>query len=91
MRSRSPLALMEQLIMLLVFALAAALCVQTFALSTHISQNAADRDRAMQLAQNAAEILKNHGGDMSSAQMNAVQHMGGQLSQGVWYILYDED
>lgn len=33
MRSKAPLVLMEQLVMVLVFALAAALCVQVFVLS----------------------------------------------------------
>lgn len=32
MRSRAPLALMEQMVMLLVFALAAALCLQALSL-----------------------------------------------------------
>lgn len=32
MRSKAPLALMEQMVMVLVFALAAALCLQAFAL-----------------------------------------------------------
>ena len=31
MRSKAPLALMEQMVMVLVFALAAALCLQSFA------------------------------------------------------------
>ena len=33
MRSKSPLALMEQVVMVLVFALAAALCIQVFVFS----------------------------------------------------------
>lgn len=38
MRSKAPLALMEQLVMVLVFALAAALCVQVFVLSGQTSR-----------------------------------------------------
>lgn len=58
MRSRASLALMEQLIMVLVFALAAALCLRCFAASEAISQETIRRDRAVQIAQNAAERLK---------------------------------
>lgn len=58
MRSRAPLALMEQLVMLLVFALAAALCVQGLTLADRMSAQNAARDRALLEAQNAAEALK---------------------------------
>ncbi|MEI3306106.1 MAG: hypothetical protein V8R40_08850 [Dysosmobacter sp.] len=47
MRSKAPLALMEQLVMVLVFALAAALCVQVFVLSGQTSRWNAARDRAL--------------------------------------------
>lgn len=91
MRSKTPLALMEQLVMVLVFALAAALCIQAFAASDRISRTAAARDRAVQLAQSAAEIMKSRGGDLAQAQSAAMERLGGQLSQGVWYVLYDRD
>lgn len=91
MRSKAPLALMEQLVMVLVFALAAALCVQAFAVSNRISETAAARDRAVQLAQSAAEIMKSRGGDMTQAQCAAMERLGGRLSQGVWYVLFDRD
>ncbi|BAK98215.1 hypothetical protein OBV_10170 [Oscillibacter valericigenes Sjm18-20] len=91
MRSKTPLALMEQLVMVLVFALAAALCIQAFAASDRISGTAAARDRAVQLAQSAAEIMKSRGGDLVQAQSAAMERLGGQLSQGVWYVLYDRD
>ena len=54
MRSKAPLALMEQLVMVLVFALAAALCVQVFVLSYQTSRRNEARDRAVLEAQNAA-------------------------------------
>lgn len=91
MKGKAPLALMEQLIMVLVFALAAALCIQAFAASNRISQKAADMDRAVQLAQSAAEIMKNRGGDIAQAQSAAMERMGGQISENVWYVLYDRD
>ncbi|MET0017768.1 hypothetical protein [Oscillibacter sp.] len=91
MRGKATLALMEQLVMVMVFALAAALCVQAFAASNRMSETAAARDRAVQLAQSAAEIMKSRGRDMAQAQSAAMDRLGGQLSQGVWYVLYDRD
>ena len=55
MKSKAPLSLMEQLIMLLVFALAAALCLQVFVLSAQISRRCKATDHAVTAAQNAAE------------------------------------
>ena len=61
MKSKAPLAMMEQLVMVLVFALAAALCLQTFVLSGKISKKTEAKNRAVTEAQNAAEIMKNGG------------------------------
>ena len=58
MKSRASLVLMEQLIMILVFALAAALCLQVFAKADTIAQQTACQDEALRIAQNAAETLK---------------------------------
>lgn len=58
MKSRASLVLMEQLIMVLVFALAAALCLRCFAKAEEISVQTARRDEAVRIAQNAAELLK---------------------------------
>lgn len=61
MRSKASLFLMEQLVMLLVFALAAALCLNVFTRSNEISLHTARRDEAVIVAQNAAEALKTTG------------------------------
>lgn len=58
MKNRTTLLLMEQLIMVLVFALAAALCLRCFAKAEQISTQTARRDEAVWIAQNAAEQLK---------------------------------
>lgn len=58
MRSRAPLVLMEQVVMILVFALAAALCVQVFVYADRTSRYHESRDRAIVEAQNAAESIK---------------------------------
>jgi len=67
MRSKAPLALMEQMVMLLVFALAAALCLQAFAKSDQLSKKGGERDRAAVLCQSAAEIISHTGGDFVQA------------------------
>lgn len=75
MKSKSPLALMELLVMVLVFALAAALCLRAFALSDKLSDGNETRDRAVVAVQTAAEILKSCGGDYERA---------AALLEGVW-------
>ena len=61
MRSKASLFLMEQLVMLLVFALAAALCLGVFVRADRISEETHQRDQAVILACNAAELLKSIG------------------------------
>ena len=61
MKNKAPLALMELTIMLAVFALAAALCLQAFSTAERISRESETLDRAVLLAQNAAEELKSGG------------------------------
>lgn len=58
MKSRASLVLMEQLVMVLVFALAAALCLGCFAKAEEISNRTVRQDEAVILAQNAAAQLK---------------------------------
>ena len=63
MRNKTSLLLMEQLVMVLVFALTAALCLHVFVMADRISRETAQRDKAVLIAQNAAEILKATSGD----------------------------
>ena len=63
MKSKAPLVMMEQIVMVLIFALAAALCLQTFVLSGNISKRTEELNRASIEAQNAAETLKTVGLD----------------------------
>lgn len=87
MKSKAPLALMEQMIMVLVFALAAALCLRAFALSDRLSRESEAQDRAVLLAQNAAEVCKAGGGDLRL--LRTV--LGGQVDAGGWMAFYDEE
>ena len=64
MKNRISLALMEQLVMVLVFALAAALCLNVFVKADEISRTIAYRDDAVLIAQNAAEMLQATSGDV---------------------------
>ena len=58
MRNKTPLVIMEQIIMILVFTVAAALCMQVFVYSNKLSVQNQQRDNAVLLAQNMAERLK---------------------------------
>jgi Tfp pilus assembly protein PilV len=87
MRSKAPLVLMEQAIMVLVFALAAALCLQAFVFAQRLSLENQARDQALLLAQSAAEQCKANRGDFSQS----AQEMGGTWDRSVWRIAYDED
>jgi Tfp pilus assembly protein PilV len=91
MRSKAPLALMEQLVMVMVFALAATLCVQVFVLSGQASRRSEARDRAVLVAQNAAELLKSGGGDTADHLAAAAGPLGGSVSQGVLQVDYSAD
>ena len=67
MKHKTSLLLMEQLVMVLVFALAAALCLSVFVKADRISQETVRRDEAVLLAQNAAQALKATSGDVEQA------------------------
>ena len=71
MKNKTSLLLMEQLVMVLVFALAAALCLTVFVKADRISRETARRDEAVLLAQNAAQALKATSGDTERAIVTA--------------------
>lgn len=89
MRSKAPLVLMEQLIMLLVFALTAALCLQAFVKSDHISRRSEDIDRAATAAQSAAETIRGIGGDQALSQAAAILEEASYF-QGILHQSFDE-
>ena len=86
MRSKTPLILMEQVVMVLVFALAAALCLRVFAFSNQMSERSKDVDNAVLLAQNTAEMIKACGGVEEATEV-----MGGKIRQTLWSTYYDAD
>lgn len=85
MKSRSSLVLIEQTVMILVFALTAALCLRAFLWAQDISQDAAQQDMALLRAQNAAQILKACQGDFEQA----AERYGGSYTDGIWTVYYD--
>lgn len=85
MKSKAPLALMEQMVMLLVFALAAALCLQSFAKSDELSKRGEKRDRAAVLCQSAAEIIRHAGGDFPRAAAILGATNGDEDSLAIFY------
>ena len=68
MRDQTTLSLMELTLMLLLFALAAAVCLQAFALSDRLSRQAEQRDRAVLWAQTMAETWKAANGNMDKVE-----------------------
>ena len=85
MRNKAPLMMMEQLIMTLVFALAAALCLQAFTAANQSSKASAARDRAATCAQTTAEVLQSTGGNYEEA----AKLLGGTTRNGSLVIYYD--
>jgi len=85
MKSKSPLMLMEQVLMVLVFALAAAFCLQAFTLSEQLSLDSRQRSDAALLAQNAVETLKACDGDFEEA----AALLGGSWDGACW--CYEEE
>ena len=77
--------------MVLVFALAAVLCLQVFLVSDRLSQRNEAVDQAVSRCQNAAERLKAAGGDVAHAQQAVAEQMGGSITQGLLRIRYDEN
>lgn len=91
MKSKAPLILMEQMAMLLVFALAAALCLQAFVKSDSISSRARDRDQAVTLAQTVAETVRASGGSPDRAIAAAAEKLGYRCDQWVLDQSFDGD
>ena len=87
MKRNASLALTEQVIMLLILIVAAALCLRAFVWSDKQSLYYTDRDRAMAELQNAAEPLKAHNGDFSAA----AKSYGGKATQTQWVLDFDEN
>ena len=86
MKSKAPLTLMEQIVMLLVFALAAGLCLQMFVLTGQMSRRIQEKDAAVTEVQNVAETVKFCSGDLD----RAAEELNGSLENGKMILGYDD-
>lgn len=84
MRNKAKLVMIEQIVMILVFALAATICVRMFVLSEKLSKTYGDTDRAVLAAQNAAELLKSDGIAGYISETNVIQ-----TAQDEWVTFFD--
>lgn len=84
--NKTPLALMEQVIMVFVFALAAALCVQVFVYARTVSVSMEERDHAITVCQSMAEAAKICMGDA----VEIAARFGGCEEENMVLLAYDE-
>ena len=85
-RSKTPLFLMELIIMLLVFSISAAVCLQVFSGAKKISEESRKLDAAVMQAQTIAECWKASHGDLEeTAEMLDV------IPREAGFKLYDEE
>ena len=85
-RSRSTLFLMEQLIVILVFAVCAAVCVSIFADSYLMQVGSADMKNALSAAESGAECFKAYSGDLEKASLILE---GSVTATGALEVFYD--
>ena len=85
--SKAPLVLMEQVIMVLVFALVSAVCIQAFALARTTSLRMTERDHAMNVSQTLAETVKACVGDPEAV----CKEIGGGIDGEQLFFYYDSD
>lgn len=87
MKSKAPLAMIEQIVMVLVFALAAVFFIQMFVVAEKISERSMVMGRAVVEAQNIAAELKTE----EELDKIAILQKAVKLSQGEWVLYYDAD
>lgn len=85
MRNKASLVLLEQLVMILVFSLAAAMCLRIFAWSDRTSREMELQDKAAVLCQNAAETLKAEGSLEGAGEI-----LGAEVRGNCWSAACDE-
>lgn len=73
--------------MVLVFALAAGLCLQMFVFGSQMSRRCEAKDSAVLVVQNVAEVWKMNYGDVQKC----AQELGGERKGDVWQLEYGAD
>jgi hypothetical protein len=89
MRSRSTLFLMEQLIVSLVFAVCATVCVSIFVDSYIMARDAKALSSALLIARNGAESYKESGGKLASISLDLGS--SAEIMDGSLTVYYDKD
>ena len=88
MKGRSSLFLIEQLIVIAVFAICAAVCVKIISTAYAMTNDAVDARRALIVAENAAESFKAFEGDAHGV----IEFLNGaQRGDNMLFIRYDEN
>lgn len=82
MKNRASAVLLEMSVMLLVLAVAAAVCLQLFAWTAGQAEENTARDEALVQLQNAAQVLQYYRGDLEAA----VHELGGSWENGQWQL-----
>lgn len=85
--SKTALFLMELILMILLFALSAAVCMRIFAAAQTLSDGSRELNGAVMEAENAAESFKATGGDAEAA---AALCSAAEASPGGFRVYYDE-
>lgn len=85
MKNKASLVLLEQLVMILVFSLAAVLCLRLFAWSDQTSREMEQRDEAVIFCQNTVETIK-AAGNLEQA----VEILGARQQEGI-FVLWSGD
>ncbi len=86
-RSKAPLALMEQIIMILVFALTAAVCLEAFVYANNLSVQGDQKNLAANHAQEVVEYCKMMSGDLDQVSLE----LEGKLEENVLTVPYTAD
>ena len=86
-RSKAPLALMEQIIMILVFALASAVCLQAFVYSNRLSEQGQLKELSASHAQTVIEYCKASGGDLDQV----CAKLSGERTERGLEVFFPED
>lgn len=87
MKSKTSLSLIEQVIMIAVFAVAAAISIRIFVYADNVSKKAEIQDFAVTEVQNAAEVIKNTKGDLEKA----AEALNGSVKDGKLTVGYNGD
>ena len=66
MKNKAFLSILEQLCMILIFAIASAVCLRVFYSANNISKSRDTLDQAVIAAQNTAELIKSTKGDLQA-------------------------